>query len=365
MGNSDRFYNFSAGPAALPLATLERAKNDLLCYPGAGASVMEISHRSKAYDEIHARAQSNIAKLLGISDSHKVLFMHGGATLQFSALAMNFLRKDAPGDYIITGSWGEKAIKEAQKEGNCRIAWTGKDGNYVRVPNDGELDLNAEASYVHFTSNETIQGVEFFDEPRTGGVPLFCDASSDFLSRPLPMEKYALLYAGAQKNVGPAGVGVAIIREDMLDRVPDNVPSVMDYKLQAEKDSLYNTPNCWAIYMISLTTDWLLNEVGGLESIEEVNRDKAEALYGVIDNSGGFYKGHADQNSRSLMNVTFRLPDEELEKKFVAEATDAGLDGLKGHRSVGGCRASIYNAMTLDGVNALCDFMKDFQKKNG
>lgn len=362
---SDRVFNFSAGPAALPLPALERAHETFLSLPGVGASAMEISHRSAVYSEIHERAKSNIRTLLGVPDSHHILFMQGGATLQFSAIAMNFLKEGASADYIVTGSWGSKAIKEAQKEGSCREAWNGKEGNFSSVPGDGDLDLDANAAYCHFTSNETIQGVEFQKEPEVGGAPLICDASSDFLARPIAIEKYSLLYAGAQKNIGPAGVAVAIVSDELIQRVPDGLPSVLDYKVFADNDSLYNTPPCWAIYIISLTTDWVLNDIGGLAKMEEVNRDKAAVIYDVIDNSGGFYNGHADKNCRSIMNVTWRLASEELEKKFIADAAAAGLSELKGHRSVGGVRASIYNAMPKAGCEALATFMNDFQKAYG
>jgi len=361
-----RVYNFSAGPAGLPLPVLERAREEFLVYPGAGASVMEISHRSKAFAAIHEKAKANIKALLNIPDNYKILFLQGGATLQFSMLAQNFLKGTGKSaDYIITGSWGNKALNEAKKEGETRVVWNGKDDNYVRVPKQDELDLDANAAYCHFTSNETIQGVEFQTEPDTGNVPLMCDSSSDFLARPIDITKYALLYAGAQKNIGPAGVAVAILRDDMLERVPEGQPSLMDYKLMSEKDSLYNTPPCFAIYIISLTTDWIINDIGGLAKMEALNREKAKVLYDTIDGSGGYYRGHAQADSRSIMNVTWRLGSEDLEKAFVAEAEANGLATLKGHRSVGGIRASIYNAMTLEGVQALSEFMKAFQQKNG
>jgi phosphoserine aminotransferase len=358
---TERVHNFSAGPAALPLACLEAAQRDLLALPGAGASVMEISHRSKTFAEIHAAAKDNIRTLMKVPDNYHILFMQGGATLQFSAIAMNFLRSTGTADYILTGSWGSKAIKEAQKEGEARVVWSGKEDNFVRVPTSEELDLDSSAAYLHFTSNETIQGVEFADEPAAGDVPLICDASSDFLARPIPIERYGLLYAGAQKNVGPSGLAVVIIRDDLLERVPEKLPSLMDYKLMAEKDSLYNTPPTFGIYMVMLTTQWVREEIGGLEKMEARNRQKAAALYDAIDNSDGFYRGHATPESRSIMNVTFRLPTEELEAQFIAEAKASGLDALKGHRSVGGLRASIYNAMETESVHALRDFMAAFK----
>jgi len=359
-----RMHNFSAGPAALPLPVLEQAQKDLLLYPGAGASVMEISHRSAAFADIHASAKENIKSLLQVPDNYKILFIQGGATLQFSMLAMNFLQ-GASADYIDTGSWAKKAIGEAKKHGTARVVWSGKDENYVRMPATSELDLDPDAAFLHFCANETIQGIEFTEEPGNGSVPLFCDASSDFMSRPLDVSKYALLYAGAQKNVGPSGVAVVIIRDDLLEKCPEGLPSLLDYKVMAENDSLYNTPPAFAIYMIKLVTDWVKNEVGGLDKMLARNQEKAALLYDAIDQSAGFYKGHAQKESRSLMNVTFVLANTELEKPFIQEATAAGLDGLKGHRSVGGCRASIYNAMPIEGCQALRDFMIDFQKRNG
>jgi phosphoserine aminotransferase len=360
-----RCHNFSAGPAGLPLAVLEEVQRDLLCYPGAGASVMEISHRSKTFDAIHASAKDNIRQLLNLPENYRVLFIQGGATLQFSMLAMNLLGKDQSADYIQCGAWAKKAMGEAKKVGKIRVAWNGEGERYVRMPQQEELDLDPNAAYLHMTSNETIEGVECFVEPDSGNVPLVCDASSNFLSRPVDIGKYGLLYAGAQKNVGPAGVAVVIIREDLLERTPAGLPSLLDYRVMAENDSLYNTPPTFAIYMISLTTKWLLNEMGGLEGIAEFNRNKAQLIYDVIDGSGGFYVGHAQKQNRSLMNVTFVLSNSELESKFVKEATAQGLQELKGHRSVGGCRASLYNAMTMEGARALADFMKEFQRQNG
>lgn len=359
-----RMHNFSAGPAAMPLPVLERVKEELLILPGAGASVMEISHRSKAFDAVHAAAKDNIKTLLDLPGNYRVLFLQGGASLQFSMIAMNFLN-GGKADYIKCGSWAEKAIGEARKHGTVNIAWDGKAGNYKRMPATGELTLDPGAAYVHSTANETIQGVEFFAEPETGDVPLFCDFSSSFLSRPLDVSKYGLIYAGAQKNIGPSGVVAVIIREDLLEKVPANLPSLLDYKVMADNDSLYNTPPCFGIYMIAKVTEYLRNDIGGLDKMEAINRRKAKTLYDIIDGSGGYYIGHAEKASRSLMNVTFVLQNKDLEDKFIKEATAAGLDGLKGHRSVGGCRASIYNALTQESVDALAAFMKDFQKNNG
>lgn len=363
---AERVYNFSAGPATLPLPALEEAREHFLALPGAGASVMEISHRSKEFTAIIEQAEQNFRTLLNIPDTHKVLFLQGGASMQFAMAPINLLQNTGkPADYILTGSWASKAIKEAQKVGETRVAWDGKADNYVRVPKQDELDLDSNAAYVHFTSNETIQGVEFFEEPETGGIPLLCDASSDILSRPIDVSKYGILYAGAQKNFGPAGVAVVIISDEVLQRVSDGLPSILDYRVMAENASLYNTPPTFTIYMIMLVTKWVLEEIGGLDKMHALNKQKAQMLYDAIDNSGGFYKGHAEPDSRSIMNVAFRLPSEELEAQFIKEAGASGLAALKGHRSVGGCRASIYNAMPIEGVQALKDFMDDFMAKNG
>jgi len=359
-----RFHNFSAGPAAMPLPVLERVQKELLLLPGAGASVMEISHRSKAFEAVLAGAKENIKTLLNLPDHYKILFLQGGASLQFSMIAMNLLN-GGTADYLKVGSWAEKAISEAKKHGTVHIAWDGKGDNYVRMPASGELELTPGAAYVHSTANETIQGIEFFEDPDTGGVPLVCDFSSSFLSRPIDVEKYGLIYAGAQKNIGPSGVAAIIIRDDLIERCPKGLPSMLDYRLMAENDSLYNTPPAFGIYMIGKVTEYLRNDIGGLEKMEAINRKKAQTLYDVIDQSGGYYKGHAEKASRSLMNVTFVLQDNALDGKFVQEATAAGLDGLKGHRSVGGFRASIYNAITQDSVDTLAAFMKEFQKNNG
>jgi phosphoserine aminotransferase len=362
---TQRVYNFSPGPATLPLSALEEAQRDLLCLPGVGASILEISHRSKTFEEIMRAAEENIRKLLKIPSRYHVLFLQGGARLQFGMIPMNFLRGTGrPADFIVTGSWGASALKEAQTQGPVRTLWDGKAEGYRRTPTPEQYQINPDAAYIHFTSNETIEGIEFFSEPETGDIPLVCDASSDFLSRPIPMERYALLYAGAQKNAGPAGVTIVIIREDMLKRCPDDLPSMLNYRKHAEAKSLLNTPPCFAVYIVKLVTDWLLREIGGLEQMYAINRRKAALLYEVLDRSEGYYRGHADPQCRSLMNVTFRLPNEALEKKFIAEAEKAGFMHLEGHRSVGGCRASIYNAMPIEGVQALCEFMKDFRERN-
>ncbi len=361
-----RIFNFSAGPAVLPVKALQEAQRDLVALPGVGMSIMEISHRSKPADEVFAATEANLRTLLNLPSHFKILFLQGGASLQFSMVPMNLLRGEGKSaDYILTGSWGDKAIKEAKKEGSIRTAWSGKADNYIRVPKAAELDLDPKAVYVHYTSNETIQGVEFQSEPETGGVPLVCDASSDILSHPIQIEKYGLIYAGAQKNMGPAGLTLVIIREDMLERCCENLGSILSYRVHAENNSVYNTPPVFAIYMTMLVTKWLIEDIGGLAEMEALNRRKAGLLYDAIDASGGFYRPHAHSDCRSIMNVTWRLPSEDLEKDFVAEAKKQKLDGLKGHRSVGGIRASIYNAMPEEGVAALRGFMLDFQKRRG
>lgn len=359
-----RVFNFSAGPATLPLPVLEQAQRELLCYPGAGASIMEISHRSSTFTNILETAKADLKALLGIGDDYHVLFTPGGATLQFTAHAMNLLR-GGKADYLLLGAWSGKAFKEAQRFGTPRVAWSGKEEGFKRMPKDEELDLDPEAAYVHITSNETIEGIEFHREPETHGKPLVCDASSDFLSRPLDMSRYGLIYAGAQKNVGPSGTAVVIIRQDLLEQCPGGLSPLLDYKVLVENNSLYNTPATFTIYIIGLVLKWLKDTIGGLETMAEINRRKAAMVYEVIDQSGGFYRGHALPESRSLMNVTFRVGTEEQEALFLKEAKVAGLDGLKGHRSVGGCRASIYNAMPEEGVKALCDFMREFQRVRG
>jgi phosphoserine aminotransferase len=326
-------------------------------------SVMEISHRSKTFDEIIGRADSGLRELYGIPDNYHVLFLQGGASLQFSMVPMNFLPAGGSADYIVTGSWGKKAVKEAKRVGAVNVAATMADGGFTRVPDADELKLDSKAAYVHFTTNETIEGVEWKSEPEVGGVPLVADASSDILSHVIPIEKYALIYAGAQKNMGPSGVTLVIARDDLVKRIPDGLHTMLDYRTHVENKSLYNTPNTWGIYIISLVCKWIRDK-GGLAAMGRENEEKAKLLYDAIDASD-FYHGHADPDCRSIMNVTFRLPSEELEKKFAAEATALGLDGLKGHRSVGGIRASIYNAFPLDGVQALVSFMNDFERKNG
>jgi phosphoserine aminotransferase len=362
---TERVFNFSAGPAVLPEAVLKKAQADLFTLPGVGMSVLEISHRSAAFEQIIQEAEADLRKLLSIPDNYKVLFLQGGASLQFTMVPMNLLPKDKSADYILTGSWGQGAIKEAKKIGKVREAASTADSNFNRLPGADEIKLDSSAAYVHYTSNETIFGVEFQSEPDTGGIPLICDASSNFISKPLDVSRHGLIYAGAQKNAGPAGATIVIVRDDLLESVPDGLPAMLDYKNLAKNGSMYNTPPCFAIYICGLVFKWALNDIGGLEKVQAMNAAKAKILYAAIDASGGYYTGHAQADCRSLMNVTFRLPSEDLEKKFIKEATAAGLDGLKGHRSVGGLRASIYNAFPQAGVEALVKFMQEFQKTNG
>jgi phosphoserine aminotransferase len=360
---TERIFNFSAGPAILPVPVLEEAQRDMLSLPGVGMSVMEISHRSKTFDDIMGKADAGLRELLRIPENYHILFLQGGASLQFSMIPMNFLPADSSADYILTGSWGKKAVKEAKRVGGVNLAATMADGGFTRVPAQDELSLNKNAAYVHLTTNETIEGVEWKHEPEVGDVPLFADASSDILSHAIPVDKYALIYAGAQKNMGPSGVTLVILRDDLLERIPDGLHTMLDFRTHVENKSLYNTPNTWGIYIISLVCKWI-KEKGGITVMERENEEKAKLLYEAID-ATDYYRGHADHDCRSIMNVTFRLPSEELEKKFTSEATAQGMDGLKGHRSVGGIRASIYNAFPRAGVEALVSFMKEFERKNG
>jgi phosphoserine aminotransferase len=360
---TERIFNFSAGPAVLPVPVLEEAQRDMLSLPGVGMSVMEISHRSKTFDEIIGQADASLRELLGIPNNYQILFLQGGASLQFSMVPMNFLPADGSADYVITGSWGKKALKEAKRVGAVNVAATMADGGFTRVPAQDELNLNPGAAYAHVTTNETIEGVEWKQEPEVGDVPLIADASSDILSHRIPVKKYAMIYAGAQKNMGPSGVTLVIVRDDLLQSIPDGLHTMLDYRTHVENKSLYNTPNTWGIYIINLVCKWLKDK-GGLATMERENEEKAKMLYNAIDASD-FYRGHADADARSIMNITFRLPSEELEKKFTAESTAKGLDGLKGHRSVGGIRASIYNAFPRQGVEALVAFMEEFEKRNG
>ncbi|MEW6130608.1 MAG: 3-phosphoserine/phosphohydroxythreonine transaminase [Acidobacteriota bacterium] len=360
---TERIFNFSAGPAVLPLTVLEEAQRDLVALPDVGMSVLEISHRSKTFDAIIQGAEANIRQLANIPENYQVLFLQGGASLQFSMLAMNFMPLANKADYIVTGVWSKKAIKEARRVGQVNIAASTESENFTRIPTDEEIKLDPEAAYVHYTTNNTIYGTEWHRAPASGAAPLVADASSDIFSKPIDVAKHAMIYAGAQKNLAPAGLTLAIVRDDLLARCSDSLPTMLNYKTHADNKSLYNTPPVFPIYILHLVTKWLIAE-GGLEAMAKHNAEKAQVLYDAID-ATEFYRPHATADSRSLMNVTFRLPSEDLEKQFVSEATRAGLDGLKGHRSVGGIRASIYNAFPKAGVEALVSFMKEFERANG
>ena len=358
-----RIHNFSAGPAVLPVDVLEQVQRDLLSLPGVGMSVLEISHRSKAFDDIIDGCEADLRKLAGIPANYRVLFLQGGASLQFSMVPMNLLPAGGSADYIVTGVWSEKAVKEAKRVGAVKIAGSTEAEQFKRVPRPSELTFDPNAAYVHITTNNTIYGTQWRDIPDTGAVPLVADTSSDMYSRPIDVAKYGLIYAGAQKNLAPAGLTLVIVRDDLLERAPSSLATMLQYRVHAENKSMYNTPPVFAIYVMRLVMSWLTKS-GGLEAIEKVNIRKADKLYAEIDRTG-FYRGHAEPDSRSRMNITFRLPSEELEKKFAKDSTAAGLDGLKGHRSVGGLRASIYNAFPEPGVDALVDFMREFERKNG
>jgi len=359
---ADRVFNFSPGPAVLPLPVLERARDEMLSLPGVGISVLEISHRSPAFDRILEETLRDLRLLLGIGAEHDLLLLQGGASLQFSMVPMNLLRgRSGAADYVNTGTWGVTGVKEARREGKVHVAWDGA-AAYDRLPAAGEVRLSDKPEYVHITSNETIQGVQWKSLPDVGGAPLVSDCSSDFLSRPIDVARHGLIYACAQKNAGIAGVTAVIIRKDLLERSRDDLPTMLDYRTYAKNGSRPNTPPVFAVYVLGLVCRWLLDDVGGLAAMQRANAAKAKLLYDVIDTSGGFYAGHARQECRSDMNVTFRLPDEPLEQAFLAGAATRRLVDLKGHRSVGGIRASIYNAMPVAGVEALRDYMVEFQR---
>jgi phosphoserine aminotransferase len=357
----NRVHNFSAGPATLPLSVLEKAQKELVDYKNKGASIMEMSHRSGEYKEINEQAVARLKELTGADEDWQVLFLQGGASSQFMMVPHNFLSKDQTADYIDTGTWSAKAIKEAKLFGNVNVPYSGKDENYTRIPSADELQFSSDAVYTHITSNNTIFGTQFESEPETGGSLLVCDASSDFLSRPIDLDKYGMIYAGAQKNLGPAGVTVVMIRTSFMKNQKESpIPTILNYKTHLEK--VFNTPPVFAVYFVNYVLEWI-QEKGGLSYFEAFNKEKANLLYSEID-SDDFYLGTVDINSRSKMNVTFRLKTEELEAKFLTAAADNGLVNLKGHRSVGGIRASIYNACEMESVQALASFMNQFRSKN-
>lgn len=359
----DRIHNFNAGPAALPLPVLEEIKDSFLNFKGSGMSITEVSHRSPWFDDVINDAIERTKRLLKLDDQYHVLFLQGGASMQFCMAPLNFLSDGRSADYINTGTWSTKAIKEAQIQNKpIKVVASSEDKNFCYIPNN--ISFNKDAAYVHLTSNNTIKGTQFESLPDTGQVPMVIDMSSDIMSKPLDMSNIGMIYAGAQKNIGPAGVCMVIIRQDLLDLSPDNIPTMLNYNTFANKNSMFNTPPCFAIYTIQLVIKWLEETIGGLEQMDVKNREKADLLYNFLDDSS-FYRATADKGSRSLMNVTFRLPNEDLEKAFVAKAVENGMGGLKGHRSVGGCRASIYNATGLDAINDLVSLMKEFEKTSG
>jgi len=358
----DRVFNFSAGPSTLPVPVLEQAREEMLNWHGAGMGVMEMSHRGKAFESILAQAKADLTTLLGIPAGYQIMFLQGGASLQFTMLAMNLLPPGGRAAYVISGAWGKKALESAAPYGTAERVWDGKSTNYDRVPNLASLDFGVAPAYVHVTGNETIQGVDFLSDPQLA-VPVVADISSNILSRPMDISRYSLVYAGAQKNMGPAGATLVIVRDEVLAAGPANLPPMLDYKLQASNDSLYNTPPCWSIYVCGLVYQYLLAN-GGLTAQAARNEAKAGLIYRAIDESGGFYHGHAQTDCRSLMNVTFTLPNEELTDAFLAGAKAHQLDGLKGHRSVGGCRASIYNAFPEAGCQVLAQYMDDFRLRH-
>lgn len=357
-----RTYNFSAGPAALPEPVLRRAQAEMLEWGKAHASVMEISHRGKDFIAMAQKAEQDLRTLMQVPQGYKVLFLQGGATQHFAQIPMNFARRDQSVDYVVTGHWGEKAAKEAKPLAQVRIAASGAESNFTAIPPRVQWQLDADAAYLHYTPNETIHGVEFHDVPDAGGLPLVADMSSNILSRPVDVSKFGVIYAGAQKNIGASGLVVMIVREDLLARCPKDIPKIFNYAEHAANESMLNTPNTFGWYLAGLVFEWLL-EQGGVAAMGERNRAKADLLYGYIDTSG-FYKNPVEKSARSWMNVPFTLPREELDAAFLKEAEAAGLMALKGHRAVGGMRASLYNAMPLEGVRALVAFMKDFAARN-
>lgn len=360
---SNRAYNFNAGPAALPLEVLQKAQSEFIEYQGIGMSIMEISHRSAQYEQLNQETQDLFRELLNVPSGYKVLFLQGGASTQFPMIPMNFLTKDKTASYVQTGSWGSKAIKEAKLLGETTIVASSKDVKFIQIPSIADYKIPSNSAYLHITSNETIEGAQFQEFPDTGAVPLIADMSSDIMCKPIDVSKFSMIYAGAQKNLGPSGVTIALIREDMLENVPENIPTMFRYATHIESNSLYNTPPVYSIYMVNLVLKWI-KENGGLDAMEIRNRDKANLIYNQVDESEGFYYGTVDKGSRSIMNITFRLKDEELEKKFIKESAEQGFVGLKGHRSVGGLRASTYNAVPYSSCKALSDFMSDFRIKN-
>ena len=363
MEMTDRIYNFAAGPSVLPLPVLEEAQRDLLSLPGVGISVLEMSHRSPAIEDMMRSAEADIRTLAGVPENYRILFLQGGASLQFSMVPMNLLGPGQSADHIVTGHFAKMALQEARTVGSINLAGSTEDDGFNRIPGQSELQLDPGAAYLHFTTNNTIFGTEWQEEPDPGDVPLVADASSNIFSKPIDINRYGLVYAGAQKNLGAAGVTLVVIREDLLERCPDTLPAMLNYQTHAKGNSAYNTPPVFAVYVLGLVVKWLIAQ-GGLEAAQRRNRDKAALLYDAIDSSE-YFRGHALPDHRSTMNVTFRLPDQDAEQRFVDEAAAQGLAELKGHRSVGGIRASIYNAFPREGVETLASFMKEFERTNG
>ncbi len=362
---TDRVYNFSAGPAVLPLSVLQQIQSDLVALPGVGSSILEISHRSPDFVEIINDARARLIRLLNIPDSHDVMFLQGGSRLQNAMIPMNLITDPSQtGDYIVTGAWGQKSAAEVKHFGRQNIAFDGGAHGFSRLPQSSELNLTDNAAFVHLTSNETIHGVQFAHYPEVGEVPLVCDASSDFMSRPTDIGKFGLIYACAQKNAGTSGVTIVIIRKDLFERANGRLPSYLEYAGHSKSGSMLNTPPTFAIYVTGLVCKWLEEEIGGLAAMEQINATKSQLLYDAIDSSDGFYTGHAEKASRSTMNVVFKLATTDLDAAFVEEAKANGMTTLKGHRSLGGIRASIYNAMPREGVESLVSFMQDFAKRN-
>ena len=357
-----RIHNFNAGPAAMPQAVIEKAQSELLELAGSGMSVMEMSHRSKEFQQIIEGAEAGIRHLMGVPEEYVVLFLQGGASLQFAMIPMNLRRPGKSADYVDTGSWASKAVKEAKVAGPTNVAWSGKGENYSRIPKFSELNLKPDAEYVHLCSNETIGGIQWREFPKTS-TTLVADMSSEIMSRVIDVKQFGVIYAGTQKNLGPSGLAIVIMRKELAERAPENVPVVLRYSTHASESSLYNTPNTWGVYMIKLICEWL-ESMGGISSMQKINERKAAALYNAIDSSD-FWRSPVEKESRSIMNVVWRLASEALEEQFVSQAKKEGFVGLKGHRSVGGIRASIYNAITPEAVDALVSFMKQFEKKNG
>ncbi|MGG4142103.1 3-phosphoserine/phosphohydroxythreonine transaminase [Paenibacillus algorifonticola] len=359
-----RAFNFNAGPAALPLEVLEQAQQQFVEYQGAGMSIMEMSHRSELYEQVNNETQALFREIYGIPDHYHVLLLQGGASTQFATIPMNFLSPGKVGAYVMTGAWAEKAIKEAKLIGETAVAATSEAHKFNRIPALSDIQLPDQAAYLHITTNETIGGTQFAEFPQTGNVPLIADMSSDILSRSVDVSQFGLIYAGAQKNLGPSGVTVVIVRDDLIKESPKTIPAIFRYDTHAKAGSLYNTPPSFSVYMVNLVLKWIKAR-GGVSQINQYNRDKTKLIYDTIDQSGGFYYGFAAPESRSLMNITFRLQDEELEKKFIKQSEAEGFVGLKGHRDVGGLRASTYNAVPLESCKALAEFMAEFQKNNG